>query len=93
VRSKSDEDEGLSYTWAPATLPTGQPLLDEDNEQGRSYLPLMGSLLLEAEVPSSDQLVCAEVLGLLELMLSAAPCQQYDISIACAVHKVCKFLS
>ncbi len=75
MRSKSDEDEGLSFTWAPATLPAGQPLVEEGGEQGRSYLPLMGSLRPEADEPNSDQLMCAEVKGVPECMPSSAVCQ------------------
>ncbi len=62
VRSTSDEDEGLSFTWAPATMPGGQPLM-HDTEQAASYLPLMGSLRPDTDVPSSDHLVCDEVLA------------------------------
>ena len=62
VRSASDEDEGLSFTWAPASMPGGQPLID-DAEHGASYLPLMGSLRPDTDVPSSHHLVCDEVIA------------------------------
>lgn len=36
----------------------------DDAEQGASYLPLMGSLRPDTDVPTSDHLVCEEVIAL-----------------------------
>lgn len=60
ARSKSDDEEGLAFMWAPAGMPQGQPLA-EPSEDGQSYLPLMGSLLPDVDVPALQELQCIEV--------------------------------
>lgn len=64
TRSKSDNEEGLAFMWAPAgIIPNSQPLA-EPSEDGRTYLPLMGSLVPDLEVQPLEELQCIEVMHL-----------------------------
>lgn len=85
VRSKSDDNEGLSFTWLPAALRGGQSLVEEDEQGGKAYFPLMGSLQPEAEVPSSDQLVCAEVRAFTTFALSWMPSTTISHFVECSL--------
>lgn len=56
IRSISDEDEGLCFSWAPAVM----PLPESPGSPGGvaiigPYMPLLGSLLPDADLEAAPQ--------------------------------------